>query len=426
MRSSEYWVYPLNLNSVPGTQYPEPQMTNPHYEAVKRKMLRQPKTWLVTGCAGFIGSHLIETLLKLNQKVVGLDNFATGHRRNLKLVRRAVGEKTWKRFHFIQGDIRKLQDCYKAFGLKLQNPAPRTQNKKLKPASRRFKVDIVLHQAALGSVPRSIKDPLSTHEVNVTGFVNMLIATRDAGVRRFVYASSSSVYGDSKELPKHEERIGNQLSPYAVSKYANELYAKVFGRCYGLETMGLRYFNVFGPRQDPNGPYAAVIPRWIAAIKKGKPVKIYGDGKTSRDFCYVDNAVQANLLSGLTKNKKGSNQVYNVACGARTTLNELYSIIANAYHSVQPSALSTRYAHPAPSTRNDSRQRALGSGRLTTRNRKQTTAYCSQKPISVSKKVYFKFRNGDIRNSLAKTSKAETYLHYKKTISLKGGIPKIL
>jgi len=264
-------------------------MTNPHYEAVKRRLKRQPKTWLVTGCAGFIGSHLIETLLTLNQKVVGLDNFATGHPRNLKLVRQAVGEKAWKRFHFVMGDIRKVRDCYKAFGLRPphpapspQHPLPSTQYKKFKALNSRFKIDIILHQAALGSVPRSIKDPLSTHEVNVTGFVNMLMAAQDSGVKRFVYASSSSVYGDSKELPKREDRIGNQLSPYAVSKYANELYAKVFGRCYGLETIGLRYFNVFGPRQDPNGPYAAVIPRWIAAIKKGKPVQIYGDGKMSR------------------------------------------------------------------------------------------------------------------------------------------------
>ena len=267
-------------------------MTNPHYETVKRKLKRHPKTWLVTGCAGFIGSHLIETLLKLNQNVVGLDNFATGHRKNLALVRKSVGEKAWKRFHFIRGDIRKLADCYNAFGIKTPKVGSgpgavggklrRTANRSLHTA---HSVDIVLHQAALGSVPRSIKDPLRTHEVNVTGFVNMLMAARDAGVKRFVYASSSSVYGDSKELPKREDRIGNQLSPYAVSKYANELYAWVFGRCYGLETIGLRYFNVFGPRQDPEGPYAAVIPRWIAGVKKGKPVLIYGDGKTSRDFC---------------------------------------------------------------------------------------------------------------------------------------------
>jgi len=398
-------------------------MTNPHYEAVKRSLKRQPRTWLVTGCAGFIGSHLIETLLKLNQRVVGLDNFATGHPRNLKLVRQAVGEKAWKRFHFIRGDIRKLVDCYKAFGLKpphpapsSQHPLPSTQHQKFKVHKSRFKIDIILHQAALGSVPRSIKDPLSTHEVNVTGFVNMLMVARDAGVKRFVYASSSSVYGDSKELPKREDRIGNQLSPYAVSKYANELYAKVFGRCYGLETIGLRYFNVFGPRQDPNGPYAAVIPRWIAAIEKGEPVQIYGDGKTSRDFCYVDNAVQANLLAGLTKNKKALNQIYNVACGARTTLNELYSIISNAFRLTQ---------NPAPSTQHNSRQYAVGGKRLEIKNRKLPTACCSHELIHASKKVYLKFRKGDVRHSLANTLKAGKQFGYLSSVQIKDGIIKL-
>jgi len=358
-------------------------------------MLRQQRTWLVTGCAGFIGSHLIETLLKLNQKVVGLDNFATGHPRNLKLVRQAVGEKAWKRFHFIRGDIRKLKDCYKAFGLKLQypapspqNPLPRTQHQKFKAPNSRFKIDIILHQAALGSVPRSIKDPLSTHEVNVTGFVNMLMAARDAGVKRFVYASSSSVYGDSKELPKREDRIGNQLSPYAVSKYANELYAKVFGRCYGLETVGLRYFNVFGPRQDPNGPYAAVIPRWIAAIKKGDPVQIYGDGKTSRDFCYVDNAVQANLLAGFTKFKEAVDQIYNVACGYRTSLNELYDLI--------------------DSTNNNSQ-------RLPPKTKLQP-----------SKKFYLKCRRGDIRHSLADISKVKKNIGYNPMYRIQDGVAQLL
>ena len=309
-------------------------MTNPHYETVKRKLKRHPRTWLVTGCAGFIGSHLIETLLRLNQNVVGLDNFATGHRKNLELVRKEVGEKAWKRFHFIRGDIRKLADCCRAFGLKTphpalrtQHPLPSTQHQKFKTLNSRFKIDIVLHQAALGSVPRSIKDPLTTHEVNVTGFVNMLMAARHAGVKRFVYASSSSVYGDSTILPKREDRIGRQLSPYAVSKYANELYAWVFGKCYGLETIGLRYFNVFGPRQDPDGPYAAVIPRWIAAIQKKQPVQIYGDGKNSRDFCYVNNVIQANLLAGTTKKNGALNQTYNIACGTRTTLKRLHSII---------------------------------------------------------------------------------------------------
>jgi UDP-N-acetylglucosamine 4-epimerase len=404
-------------------------LKNPYYESVKRKLKLHPKTWLVTGCAGFIGSHLIETLLKLNQKVVGLDNFATGKRENLHLVRQAVGEKAWKRFHFIQGDIRRLKDCYKAFGLNkpkvgsgrfavgggLQVPADRPQHTA-------HSIDIVLHQAALGSVPRSIKDPLSTHEVNVTGFVNMLMATRDAGVKRFVYASSSSVYGDSKELPKVEERIGNQLSPYAVSKYANELYAKVFGRCYGLETIGLRYFNVFGPRQDPNGPYAAVIPRWIAAIKKGEPVLIYGDGKTSRDFCYVDNAVQANLLAGLTKNKKALNQIYNVACGARTSLNELYALISDAFHRTQHPVPSTQ--NPAPSTQNKSGQWAVRSGRLDIRNRKRTPAHRTQKRYPFSKKVYLQFRMGDIRHSLADVSKARMQLGYQPSNQIDSGVTK--
>ena len=347
----------------------------------------------MTGCAGFIGSHLIETLLKLNQKVVGLDNFATGHRKNLNLVRKAVGEKAWKRFHFIRGDIRKLKDCYKAFSLKMPKvgSGQMAVSEGLKVNANRSRhtahsVDIVLHQAALGSVPRSIKDPLSTHEVNITGFVNMLMATRDAGVRRFVYASSSSVYGDSTVLPKQEDKIGRQLSPYAVSKYTNELYAGVFGRCYGLETIGLRYFNVFGPRQDPNGPYAAVIPRWIAAIKKGEPVQIYGDGKTSRDFCYVDNAVQANLLAGLTKNKKALNQIYNVACGARTSLNKLHDLIASTLKNTLNLAPNAKVKiHPL-------------------------------------RKSYFKSRKGDIRHSLASISKARNYIGYKPAVQITEGI----
>ncbi len=360
-------------------------------------MLRQQRTWLVTGCAGFIGSHLIETLLKLNQKVVGLDNFATGHRKNLNLVRKAVGKKAWKRFHFIRGDIRKLKDCYKAFGLKMPTvgSGQMAVSEGLKVNANRSRhtphsVDIVLHQAALGSVPRSIKDPLSTHEVNVTGFANMLIATRDAGVKRFVYASSSSVYGDSPVLPKREDRIGRQLSPYAVSKYANELYAGVFGRCYGLETIGLRYFNVFGPRQDPNGPYAAVIPRWIAAIKKGEPVQIYGDGKTSRDFCYVDNAIQANFLAGLTKNKKALNQIYNVACGTRTTLGELALLISAAFRKTQIAAARTQNAlKKVPSPR------------------------------------YLPSREGDVRHSLADISKARNNIDYEPTVYIKVGITTI-
>ena len=349
-------------------------------------MLRQQRTWLVTGCAGFIGSHLIETLLKLNQKVIGLDNFATGHRKNLKLVRKAVGEKAWKRFHFVRGDIRKVNDCYKAVGLKMPKLNGSLEVIANRPRHTAHSVDIVLHQAALGSVPRSIKDPLSTHAANVTGFVNMLISARDTGVKRFVYASSSSVYGDSSVLPKRENKIGRQLSPYAVSKYANELYAGVFGRCYGLETIGLRYFNVFGPRQDPNGPYAAVIPRWIAAIRREDPVHIYGDGKTSRDFCFVENAVQANLLAGMTMNKKALNQIYNVACGARTSLNKLHDLIACTLKNT---------SHQAPN---------------------------AKARIYPSRKVYFKSRKGDIRHSLADISKARNNIGYKPVVQIKEGI----
>jgi UDP-N-acetylglucosamine 4-epimerase len=353
-------------------------------------MLRQQRTWLVTGCAGFIGSHLIETLLKLNQKVIGLDNFATGHRKNLNLVCKAVGEKAWKRFHFVRGDIRRINDCYKAFGLEMPKLGRSLKINANRPRHTAHSVDIVLHQAALGSVPRSLNDPLSTHEVNVTGFVNMLIATRNAGVRRFVYASSSSVYGDSPVLPKREDRIGRQLSPYAVSKYANELYAGVFGRCYGLETIGLRYFNVFGPRQDPNGPYAAVIPRWIAAIRKGEPVHIYGDGETSRDFCYVENAVQANILAGLTKNKKALKHSYNIACGARTTLNQLYSLISNLTGQLQHADVSTQHQAPPP-------------------------------PVM----RYLPERKGDIRNSLADILKPKRLLGYKPVIQIKRGISNL-
>ena len=367
-------------------------------------MLGQQRTWLVTGCAGFIGSHLIETLLKLNQKVVGVDNFATGHRKNLNLVRKAVGKKAWKRFHFIRGDIRKLKDCYKAFGLKMPKLGSGLKLTANRPRHTAHPVDIVLHQAALGSVPRSIKDPVSTHEVNVTGFVNMLVATRDAGVRRFVYASSSSVYGDSPVLPKQEDKIGRQLSPYAVSKYTNELYAGVFGRCYGLETIGLRYFNVFGPRQDPNGPYAAVIPRWMAAISKGAPVQIYGDGKTSRDFCYVDNAVQANILAGTVQNKKALNQIYNVACGARASLNELSCLIS--------SALQTRV----------SGEYAVSCGKPARRGRPQSADHGSTKKSSSLR--YLPERKGDIRHSLASLGKITKLQRFRPNVETREGIDK--
>jgi UDP-N-acetylglucosamine 4-epimerase len=384
-------------------------------------MLRQQRTWLVTGCAGFIGSHLIETLLKLNQRVVGLDNFATGHKQNLNLVRKAVGETAWKRFQFIRGDIRRLADCYKAFGLKMPKVSggqiAASEGLKVtanRPRHTARSVDVVLHQAALGSVPRSITNPLSTHEVNITGFVNMLSAAKDAGMRRFVYASSSSVYGDSKELPKREERIGNQLSPYAVSKYTNELYAGVFGRCYGLETIGLRYFNVFGPRQDPNGPYAAVIPRWIAAIRKGEPVLIYGDGKTSRDFCYVDNAVQANFLASLTRDKKAINQIYNVACGASTSLNQLHNFIVPALNATESSLLSSKNKTSSSKQATHGRKNRLSP----------STCRIDSSQFYISKKIYLKFRNGDIRHSLASINKARKFLGYQPIIEITEGVHK--
>ena len=263
------------------------------------------RAWLVTGCAGFIGSNLLESLLKLGQRVVGLDNFATGYRHNLDMVRAAVGAEAWSRFRFIEGDIRSLDTCREACA----------------------GVDVVLHQAALGSVPRSIDDPITSHEVNVTGFLNMLVASRDAGVKRFVYAASSAAYGDYPGLPKVEEIIGRPLSPYGAGKYMNELYADTFGRCYGLETVGLRYFNVFGPRQDPDGAYAAVIPKWIAAMMRGETVYINGDGETARDFCYIDNVIQANLLAGTVDDPGAVHQVYNVAVGDSTSLNTLYATL---------------------------------------------------------------------------------------------------
>lgn len=266
---------------------------------------QQPRTWLVTGVAGFIGSNLLEALLGLGQRVVGLDNFSTGYRHNLEQVRAAVGAEAWSSFRFIEGDIRSPEACREACR----------------------GVDIVLHQAALGSVPRSIEDPVTTHDCNVTGFLNMLVAARDAGVQRFVYAASSAAYGDWPGLPKVEDTIGRPLSPYGAGKRMNELYADVFGRCYGLQTVGLRYFNVFGPRQDPDGAYAAVIPKWIAAMLRGEPVYVNGDGETSRDFCYIDNVVQANLLGGTTRNAAALNEVYNVAVAEQISLNELFAAL---------------------------------------------------------------------------------------------------
>jgi len=272
------------------------------FEQLQVHLRGQRYHWLVTGAAGFIGSNLVEALLKLGQRVTGLDNFATGHQHNLDQVRELVGSANWASFDFIQGDIRDPAAC-----------AAACQG-----------IDFVLHQAALGSVTRSIEDPLTTHETNVTGHLNMLIAARDAKVKRFVYAASSSTYGDHPGLPKVEDKIGKPLSPYAVTKYANELYADVFARCYNTQSIGLRYFNVFGPRQDPEGAYAAVIPQWVADLIRNRPLLINGDGETSRDFCFIDNVVQANLLAATVDNPDAVNQVYNVALNERTTLNQLY------------------------------------------------------------------------------------------------------
>lgn len=287
---------------------------NNTYQNILDRLRQEPRTWLITGCAGFIGSNLLETLLKLDQHVVGLDNFSTGYRRNLDEVQQLVTSAQWSRFSFFEGDIRHLNVCQQTVE----------------------GVDFVLHHAALGSVPRSLKDPLTTNAVNVDGFLNMMVAARDAEVKSFVYAASSSTYGDHPQLPKVEENIGKPLSPYAVTKYVNELYADVFASAYGFGSIGLRYFNVFGKRQDPNGAYAAVIPKWIAAMIRGEDVIVHGDGQTSRDFCFVDNAVQANLLAALAQ-PEDKHQVYNVAVNARTSLNELFNYLTEQLgkHGVQ-------------------------------------------------------------------------------------------
>ena len=327
------------------------------HDDLAQQLATQPRHWLVTGAAGFIGSHLLETLLRAGQKVTTLDNFATGHQRNLDEVRQLVGEQAWQNHRFIQGDIADPATCQMACE----------------------GVDVVLHQAALGSVPRSIATPLVTHQANATGFLNMLAAARDAGAKRFVYAASSSTYGDSPTLPKVEDVIGNPLSPYAVTKYLNELYAQVFQRCYGFETVGLRYFNVFGPRQDPNGAYAAVIPRWIAAMLRGEPCTINGDGETSRDFCFVANAVQANLRAAYAPLAADVPQVYNVAVGDRTTLVQLHRLIGEMLVSKQ--AVS---AVPEP--------------------------------------AFAPFRAGDVRHSLANVDKARQNLGYEPTHDVRAGM----
>ena len=330
-------------------------------ERIAQRLAGKDLRWLVTGSAGFIGSHLLETLLRLNQRVVSLDNFSTGTRDNLRQVEEAVGAEAWKRHRFIEGSIADLDTCQAA-----------CRN-----------VDIVLHQAALGSVPRSIADPLATHMANVNGFVNMLLAARDAKATRFVYASSSSTYGDHEALPKVEDTIGEALSPYAVSKYTNELYAGVFARCYGTESVGMRYFNVFGARQDPEGAYAAVIPRWVRAMLLGEPVEINGDGDTTRDFCYVANVVQANLLAALTTRPQALNRVYNIAVGESTSLNQLFSILRDLLAEQRSELRGVQPAH---------------------------------RP----------FREGDVRHSLADIRQARELLDYRPTHTLASGLREAL
>ena len=343
-------------------------MTN--YTTLQTTLRTNPRTWLITGVAGFIGSNLLEALLKLDQHVVGLDNFATGHPRNLDEVQGLVAPEQWARFHFIRGDIRNLEDCRQACGglspFDPEAPSP--------PATA---VDYVLHQAALGSVPRSLEDPITTNGTNIDGFLNLLVAARDAGVQGFTYAASSSTYGDHPGLPKVEDQIGKPLSPYAVTKLVNELYADVFARTYGFLCIGLRYFNIFGQRQDPEGAYAAVIPKWIAAMIEGGEVFINGDGETSRDFCFIDNAVQANLLAA-TAPDAARNQVYNVAVGERATLNELFAELRVAL------AEHGRHYAQAP--------------------------------------LYRDFRAGDVRHSLADIGKAERLLGYAPQFNLHAGI----
>ncbi|MGP4715569.1 NAD-dependent epimerase/dehydratase family protein [Psychrobacter sp. T6-6] len=330
------------------------------YENIQQLLPNTPKTWLITGVAGFIGSNLLETLLKLNQTVVGLDNFATGFQHNLDEVKSTVSAKQWQNFRFIEGDICHSEDCQMACN----------------------GVDYVLHQAALGSVPRSIASPINTNNTNISGYLNMLVAARDAKVSSFTYAASSSTYGDHPALPKMEDNIGNPLSPYAVTKYVNELYADVFARTYGFNTIGLRYFNIFGKRQTPDGAYAAVIPKWTASMIKGEEIFVNGDGETSRDFNFIENAVQANILAATTTNLEAKNQVYNVAVGGRTTLNALFEYI----------------------------QEVLKSNGVT----------YSKVPI------YRDFREGDVRHSQADISKIKDLLGYSPEFVIRDGIVKAM
>ncbi|ELO4803491.1 wbgU [Escherichia coli 2726800] len=325
------------------------------YKKIEDALSSKSETWLITGVAGFIGSNLLEALLKLNQKVVGLDNFATGHQANLDEVKESVSAEQWSAFTFVEGDICEPETCVEVVK----------------------GVDHVLHQAALGSVPRSIKDPITTNNTNISGFINMLVAAKDANVRSFTYAASSSTYGDHPALPKIEENIGNPLSPYAVTKYVNELYAQVFARTYGFKSIGLRYFNVFGKRQDPNGAYAAVIPKWTAAMINDEPLYINGDGETSRDFCFIENVVQMNILAAQS-DASARDQVYNVAVGDRTTLNQLFDVLKNTL--------------------------------------KNNNVIYEKKP------VYKDFRAGDVRHSQANIDKAKRLLGYVPTHDILDGI----
>lgn len=327
------------------------------YANLQKAVRSSPGTWLVTGVAGFIGSNLLEALLKLDQRVVGLDNFSTGTARNLDEVRSLVPRGQWKQFRLVEGDIADAAVCRSVCA----------------------GVDFVLHEAALGSVPHSMADPLACHQANATGFLNMLIAAREAQVKRFVYASSSAVYGEGPELPKVEDKIAPPLSPYAATKWMDEIYAGVFARAYGLSGIGLRYFNVFGPRQDPEGAYAAVIPKWVAAMLRGEPVAINGDGETTRDFCFVDDVVQANLLAATAANPDAANEVYNVAVGERTSLNELFALLSEGLRRSDPS-------------------------------------------LSVPPPVYGDFRPGDVRHSLADISKARRLLGFAPQYGTREGL----
>lgn len=336
-----------------------------NFEEIQRSLLDNPKTWLITGVAGFIGSNLLEKLLILNQTVVGLDNFDTGYQHNVDQAisdaNKVTGKNLVDRFQFIHGDITNLEDCQIACS----------------------GIDYVLHHAAIGSVPKSIKDPINTNRANIDGFLNMLVASKDAKIKRFVYAASSSTYGDHPDLPKVEDKIGNPLSPYAVTKAVNELYANVFAKAYDFKSIGLRYFNIFGKRQDPSGAYAAVIPKWVAAILNKEDVFINGDGETTRDFCYVDNAVQINLLAATTDNEEAVNQVYNVAVNDRTSLNELYQMIEDKLI-----------------------QRTEG--------------------LEKKEPIYRDFRIGDVRHSQANIDKAAALLDYRPRYAISEGMDEAL